>query len=341
VSDPKDVLVTLSSGASATASRAFTVGVATQPLGVGAGAPWAVTADGVAPVHLFLAFDGTTLFVSAAMPEAAVTVGGVPVPRDWTAVMPPAEIAFGAARLFVAHPAPPSLESERTVHDGGALYQAAQLAMSGQVPLRGESAPPPYPNMPPAAGRPPDLASPPEVIATATGGRPSAAGTSGMPGTPPAVATGGFWREASPVKKAILVLTPFTVVAAFFGLQPMPEPPRPPPSPGPLVTRADASPAAEPVASAGVASNDGGAPVTAVLGASPDDDVAPKDSLARRTGKDARKRTAERAAVDAVAAGAYVEAAMLYDELAKSNAGDITYKEAARILREKAKRGTP
>ena len=46
----------------------------------------------------------------------------------------------------------------------------------------------------------------------------------------------------------------------------------------------------------------------------------------------------ERAAVDAVAAGSYEAAAKMYEDLAKAHPENKAYKEAARILRAKAKK---
>jgi predicted Zn-dependent protease len=48
------------------------------------------------------------------------------------------------------------------------------------------------------------------------------------------------------------------------------------------------------------------------------------------------KRTAERMALDAVAAGSFDEAANLLTALSAAHPDDPSYKEAARILREKS-----
>jgi hypothetical protein len=50
----------------------------------------------------------------------------------------------------------------------------------------------------------------------------------------------------------------------------------------------------------------------------------------------AGKKSLERDAADAVAAGLYDDAARLYDELAKQHPEDPVFAEAARIMREKA-----
>lgn len=164
------------------------------------------------------------------------------------------------------------------------------------------------------------------------------------------------WRETSLVKKATLVLLPLAFVMVIFGFEDDPAPTKakskpaasasssstaadddPPkkkkpkkqddddPAPGPSAT----APAPAPTPSS---SHSGPAPVP------PGPAPSASASAPGSPKTDPAKKSAEREAVDAVAAGQYELAAKLYDQLAKEHPDVPAYKEAARILRAKAKK---
>lgn len=411
-----EIHVTLLAGESPTPLRAFRQGEPAAPLAVGSAAAFRVSAEGVAPTHLFLAFDGTTLFASASSSSAEVRVGEGLIPRGWTPLEAPCEIRFGAAVLRVAKesmgvPAPIDSATEHTVHDGGALYAAARRAMGhaaaaaaptpegipafmGTPPTGSPSAPPFAPRelattpvanpaldaprapsvMPPPAAPPPMAPSPsagvpqldtpfaalsptpvppPETVPRTPSGRPRDPSRD-----LPTLLTrkAGFWSSASPIKKICVVLMPVVLVVVALGLRQQEleeeqarleeETARvaattpsaaPHPSPSPSSSAAELASAASSAA--------------AVPSVTPEpalrDAAASASSLATRKdgGRDSREvrdkdgRTAERVALDTAAAGNFVEAARLYEALAASHPDDPTYKEAARILRERLGRG--
>ena len=175
----------------------------------------------------------------------------------------------------------------------------------------------------------------------------------------------GYWKSASNVKKATILLMPFVLVLSFFMLQDEEEGP-----PAKVLgagsgasakhaadasaSRADADASraddASPAIEAGSLAQNGESPVTdaspqvAIAAIAPAIDAGAQATSAT-TGRDAGakvaalpagKRTPERLALDSVAAGSYAEAAKLYDALAVAHPDDPTFKEAARILREKA-----
>ncbi len=210
----------------------------------------------------------------------------------------------------------------------------------------------PHPPRPPAAA--PELAGGfvPAPPATATGAVPG--------GAPPAPVQQekplNYWQAASPVKKATLVLMPFALVMAFLMLRD--EPPPPPRVAGTSSAsgkhaRSDGGALASGDATDGglaggavdgaavVTTNDTSGVVDAGLAAngSPDTKPDPKQDSsggAKVVPLTGSKRTSERQALDSVAAGSFDEAAKRYDALTAAHADDPSYKEAARILREKA-----
>jgi hypothetical protein len=156
------------------------------------------------------------------------------------------------------------------------------------------------------------------------------------------------WRQTSAPKKALLVLLPFAFVAVFILFDDPARQQAAPPSPNAASTGAmpsgsgmsekasQPSPAPTPTPPAST--------TTVAVASTPRAMTAVQPgSRTRLTGPTAPSTSTspERFAVDAVVAGAYAEAAQRYDELAREHPDQPAYREAARILRAKAKAGSP
>jgi hypothetical protein len=137
---------------------------------------------------------------------------------------------------------------------------------------------------------------------------------------------GAAWRSASIPKKILVLLLPLALASVFVIFRDEPAPPRLPRAPSAAAPSASvsAAPPALPSATASVAA------------------IAVADAaFPSFANADSGKSPAERAAVDAVAAGSYAEAIRLYDQLAVANPDKPAYREAARILRSKLDSGAP
>jgi hypothetical protein len=155
------------------------------------------------------------------------------------------------------------------------------------------------------------------------------------------------WQTAPPPRKAIFVLTPFVLISVVivFGKSDDPPPPLNPPAPTQQTTTT-AAPTATPAQTVGPISPPTAAPSNDVPQAAAPDAGQPiaantstpqPPSTAPRPPGSAQKKTLERAAADAVAAGAFLEAAALYEQLAREHPENPSFAEAARILRNKSK----
>ena len=134
------------------------------------------------------------------------------------------------------------------------------------------------------------------------------------------------WKKASVPKRMTLVLMPFALVLSAAGLVRHG-------SHRVARTGAAASPSASAAMSAGtaVATSTPSATAASQVAGVPSTDVPGAAS--------GDKRTPQRIAVDAVAAGAFGEAARRYAELADQHPDQRVYREAARILRAKIDAG--
>jgi hypothetical protein len=262
-------------------------GKATNPTSIGASGDWPVVADGVAPVHVFFAFDGTEIFVASA-PNVAAVLAGKPLGTQWTKASVPCELRFAGACLVMRKVPRSSVVAPEgplasTVHDGGALLKAAQRAVEVAMRVQGRSSGPPFdatsvmPGAPRQGGStsgdpsPPStlrmndrplspFGSLPEAPRASFGSSPPVAEVARPPvavlpsATPPqgepAEAKGlkGYWQAASGVKRISLVLMPIALYLSYWALRD--PPPAPPPS---LIAATGASAHARGVPSASAA----------------------------------------------------------------------------------------
>jgi hypothetical protein len=79
----------------------FYQGTEVRPFSVGTAADWTVAAEGVLPIHLYLAFDGFSLLVATSCEQAGATVFGQELDRSWTILPEWAELRFGDAVLLL------------------------------------------------------------------------------------------------------------------------------------------------------------------------------------------------------------------------------------------------
>lgn len=360
-----------------------------QPTSIGARGDFRVDGDGVLDVHLFVYFDGETLFVQSAESATPVRVNGRPASTEWTRVEPPSTLAFGDARVVFcpasqasavsAEPAPPArpaaglpkrpppqqhaqgMEDLPTMADvrPPADYEdivtervkAPDEDATHSIPIPGGRSVP-QPEFPddettralplPAVVVPVVKPAPPAVIVAqeettriAIGG-PLAVPQQAAPTQKkesPLDQIKTQWKAASLPKKAILVLLPLAFFMVVFGLddKPVPAPTKAKPTSSGSASVAQAK-VTKPSATEELAEEP--TPPKPTVSA-PTASAPPASTKGPQT---TTQKTPERTAVDAVAAGSLAPAADLYDELAKSHPENPAYKEAARILRAKAKK---
>lgn len=367
-----EIVVQIVQGSARETKRTFTTGTQLGPIGVGTGADWAVSAPNVAPVHAYLFFDGTTLYMSDAASGGAPLINGTPAGTDWTPVPRPSELRIGDAVLSVADAAawvpPAPIQEDMATSLFRPELQAppppvpripAARPSRGRAPggdeataflpieeMRRDLAAAP----PPAAGAPPPVASgvqppapeppPPQVQLPPAPPSIGPADATAPPGQlPPTVAKPGesallkAWREASPPRKAIYILLPFALIGSAFSLLQDDEPPPRTRTKSSASAKASAAPSASTSADPVVPNT---APNGPILPAVPTASGS-TGFIAPKPGAPVPKKTLERRAVDAVAAGNYAEAADLYDQLVKERPDVPAYREALRIVQAKAK----
>ena len=269
--------VNLTAGLSKVPRMTFQWGARANPISVGLRGQWAVLADGLQDIHLYLGFDGRQLLVSPGGPGAVVLVNGHRVQgHAWVPVSVPSQIQLGEALLRVENEAAfeagadnPINSTADTWFDGGVLRErgralatpapAAPIAPIAAVPVvlaaGGARAAAPH-------GATHESASPrPHVLGMpGVGGDRSAPDVAGaantLPSTPPptsltqppaAANNKGAWASASGPKKAIFALMPFALATMLWVILDDGEPPLA--NPAPPVAAKPASPAAAPVPS--------------------------------------------------------------------------------------------
>jgi hypothetical protein len=285
-------------------------------------------------------FDRTQMSTSQPEHDAPAAAARPAAPVDLMATVPLADAQrFRDAALAAAAARSPVELAPNTVRQPPLIPAdpLGEMEKTLAAPLR---APAPTGNVTAGfAGQQPPAAVPVTPAAMMGGAPPLAMQASKPP---------NFWQAASHVKKATLVLMPFALVMAFLMLRDDPAPP-------PQVTRTAKHVVSDGGALAATSAGDSGlasaaidAAVTAMATAGEPTDAAvaatsaPKqDTKSEPAGGKVvvltgANRTPERAALDAVAAGSFDDAAKRYEALASAHADDPSYKEAARILRDKA-----
>ncbi len=152
------------------------------------------------------------------------------------------------------------------------------------------------------------------------------------------------WKQASIPQKAILVLMPFAIAAMFVIFDDKGKAPKHPPKTRAVATASASSPVASsdiPALSAAPAISGVTPPATEQAGTAPSEAssaiaAAPtRTPPPRRPGKEPPK-SEERVAADLVAAGNFSDAAKAYQKLAAKHPDMPVFREAARILKDKA-----
>jgi hypothetical protein len=80
----------------------FTLGEKVGPRSLGAGAEWRISATAVLPIHAYVYYDGTQLFIRSAQDRNRVMVDGSAVGEDWQAIQVPCSVRMGLAVLSVS-----------------------------------------------------------------------------------------------------------------------------------------------------------------------------------------------------------------------------------------------
>lgn len=236
--------VNLTVGLSKVPRMTFEWGKRANPVSVGLRGQWAVLADRLQDIHLYLGFDGRQLLVAPGGPGAVVLVNGQPLTgHAWVPVTVPAHVQMGDALLRIENEAAlpggaenPVNSSADTWFDGGvlrergrALAQPSAVAPTVAVPMvLGGAGPRAVP-----LGATLQSAAVPEPVqaAPAANGRPRSQpelhqAVNSLPSSPPATSVTqppppgkkGAWAEASGPKKAILVLMPFALATMMWVL---------------------------------------------------------------------------------------------------------------------------
>lgn len=421
--DPGRLVLEVRAGHAEQHDVAFTPGQAVEAFSVGLEGSWRIVAAGMADVHAYFFYDGTTLFLASVDTSNPAWLNGEAASTEWTALAPLAEIGMGMARLRLQEAEEDFAEEEPPVavrrvprpqakvpeargekkkdnarplkirHSVRAQPQAedeatklaplevppAQDGPNAPLPAAGRPAEPaasvpayaqPVAGGPPVPGPPPSGFAPPGVNAAAPFAPPGLLGPPvPAPFPPAAMSSQNFpsgamssqsfvpaatqasaqppglgaklreqWKLASFPQKCILLLMPFAIASMFFIFDDNDKAQ----SKG---KRSAASASALAISSAAVPSASGSASATveavatAAETARLPEPVATATAAPTRRGSKEPPKSQQRLAADTMAAGNYADAAKLYDQLAKEHAEVPAYREAARILRDKAGQG--
>jgi hypothetical protein len=108
------------------------------PLSVGTQGGWHVEAPGVHSVHLYVYFDGKTLFLQSPPVPDPPTVDGAPIAPEWAPLSPPARISFGRATIVF----------EAVAEEGGFAESDRTMAQAPPSDMHPDTLPPPPPPRP-------------------------------------------------------------------------------------------------------------------------------------------------------------------------------------------------
>lgn len=147
------LVLELESGGGQPSNMPLFAGKPVEPTSIGRQGAWRVEGTLVADVHAFVYFDGQTLFLQAASPDAAVRMEGQVVGPTWTPVRAPNRIEIGDVRLRVRPITPLGAPA------GAAPTGTAPPPPSPGPPPQGFSAPPP-PQAPAGFAPPPGFSAP-------------------------------------------------------------------------------------------------------------------------------------------------------------------------------------
>lgn len=193
---PAPTVVTVVGGETRAPSRSFPLGSPVLGFSVGAQADWAIVASGVAPVHLYLSFDGRDVHVAPADPNARVFLDGRELGAGWHAAAVGCELRFGAVCLLVTNealrggtqPLHPAIRPGEPAQQRGQLRTQilAHTATAPAAPAgRSEPPPPAEGSRPPMAGFAPVQPAPHVQGARgAQGVQPAGGGAAPAPGHP-------------------------------------------------------------------------------------------------------------------------------------------------------------
>jgi hypothetical protein len=106
-----DVVLRLIDGRSEQHELVLLRGRPIPPLALGTRGGWKISAGRVGPVHVMLAWNGTTLFAGALGGKNAV-LGEEPLTARWSEVRVPSQLRFGDARVSIGRRAGPDEETQ-------------------------------------------------------------------------------------------------------------------------------------------------------------------------------------------------------------------------------------
>ena len=95
-----DLVVTVIRGSTQQVTRCFRAGEVAPPISIGSQGDWVVSAPGVVPVHVWLWFDGASLY--AASGDGSAQLHGTPLDGNWKPVQTQSELRFGFALVRIA-----------------------------------------------------------------------------------------------------------------------------------------------------------------------------------------------------------------------------------------------
>jgi hypothetical protein len=327
---------------------------AVKPFSLGAKGAWAIAAQGANPIHAFVHFDGSALWVISTSAGSPASLDGHPVPHTWVVAPVPSVLSFGEAEIVIAAASeePQTDLIARRAPPSRPPLKISEETMVAPVSLPWRSKPPPPPPFAALRSAPP----PPPLISPRLGLKDESLMRAVLPrlpgkGTPVlpspvlgAVArpkqTGPFavWRKLPARRRALVVLFPIALLTV--ALQAKKQSRGIAASPSAAVASADS--AARVVAS--TESPLSLAPSAATTASSfeasrmPGAGAAPAASA---SGASAQGKSLERKAADAVVAGDEARAIALYAELSKEYPERAEFGQARAILLRRAQLGDP